>query len=396
MKLYKNLVNEVALTLQQIFIQNRFADKALERTLKSHPQWGSRDRRFVAEAVYDIVRNFRLYASIAGNEKNFWFITAVWMVNKGFEIPDWQEFRHLNPQQVLEDKKHLEQEPVYRYSYPDWLWKLGQEELGEERWAKEAEALHGQAEVFLRTNTLKASRQKLAESFAPGEQKLSEVEATPEALLLQKRENVFQHKLFKDGWFEVQDAGSQQIAHYLQVKPGQVVIDACAGVGGKSLHLAALMQNKGRIISLDVEEFKLVELKRRARRGGVHMIETRNVSDHNVITSLAGKADRLLLDVPCSGLGVLKRNPDAKWKLTEEVIKRTRELQAQILEDYAVMVKPGGYMVYSTCSILPSENQKQVEKFLSGNRTFKLDAEKTLWPSEGFDGFYMARLIREE
>ncbi len=173
------------------------------------------------------------------------------------------------------------------------------------------------------------------------------------------------------------------------------VVDACAGAGGKSLHLAAIMKNKGKIISMDVENFKLEELKRRAKRAGAFNIETRLIEDNKAIKRLEGKADKVLLDVPCSGLGVIKRNPDAKWKLSEETINRTKILQQKLLADYSVMLKPKGSLFYSTCSILPSENRQQVDLFLSSNHDFKFVKDKTILPSEGCDGFYMCELIKQ-
>ena len=172
------------------------------------------------------------------------------------------------------------------------------------------------------------------------------------------------------------------------------VIDACAGGGGKTLHLAALMQNKGRIIALDIEAWKLDELKKRARRAGASdTIETRVIESSKVIKRLENSADRLLLDVPCSGLGVLKRNPDAKWKLSPEFIEKVKITQQEILTSYSSMLKPQGVMVYSTCSILASENEKQVEKFMELNPgKFEIQQQDMLWPSEGFDGFFMCRL----
>lgn len=390
MKLYKNLVNSVALTLQEIFVKNRYADKALEKVFKQNPQWGSRDRRFVAEGVYDIVRNFRLYSQLAESQTNFWFITAVWLVVKKIEIPDWQEFKHLDPAYILAHQESLKNNlPIYE-SYPDWLWELGIKELGEEKWKTEALAMNLQAPVFLRVNTLKISKQKLVEALAQEKIETSEPLGAESALQLIKRENVFQTKLFKEGCFEVQDAGSQLISEFLDPKTNDLVIDACAGAGGKSLHLAALMKNKGKLISLDVEDWKLQELKKRAKRAGVSNIETRLIEENKTIDQLTSKADKLLLDVPCSGLGVLKRNPDAKWKLGLETIERTKKLQQDIISNYSKMLKPNGVMVYSTCSILPSENQEQVNLFLSHNKDFSLLKEKTILPSQGFDGFYMA------
>jgi 16S rRNA (cytosine967-C5)-methyltransferase len=393
-KLYKNLVNSVALTLQEIFVKNRYADKALERLFKDNVQWGSRDRRFVAEAVYDIVRNYRLYAQLAESEKNFWFITAVWLVLKNNEIPEWQEFKHVDVSFIVSQKKILEANLPVSLSYPDWLWETGNRELGQAVWEKEAIALNEQAPVFIRVNTIKTTVKKLSEALLKENIQTIEVPGVTRALQLVKRENVFQTKLFKDGWFEVQDAGSQLIGDYLDPRPNEIVIDACAGAGGKSLDLAARMNNKGKIISLDVEAFKLEELKKRAKRAGVFNIETKLIEPKLTIKLLENKADKLLLDVPCSGLGVLKRNPDAKWKLSPEVITRTKILQQNIISEYASMLKVNGTMVYSTCSILPSENQEQVKTFLENNKGFEFISEKTLLPSEGFDGFYMAKLKR--
>ncbi len=394
MKLYKNLVNSVAITLQEIFIKNRYADKALEKIFKQNPQWGSRDRRFIAEAVYDIVRNYRLYAELAESKNNFWFITAVWLILKEIEIPDWQEFKHLDIKYILQKKEHLKSNIVISESYPDWLWELGNAELGEEVWKREALAMNQQAPVFLRVNTLKTDIQKLTESLRADKIETVPVPSVSDALQLLKRENVFQNRLFKEGWFEVQDAGSQMIGEFLNPSPSDVVIDACAGAGGKSLHIAALMKNKGKVISLDVEDWKLEELKKRARRAGAFNIETRVIAGETTILSLANKADKLLLDVPCSGLGVLKRNPDAKWKLTSEIIEKTKVLQSRILNDYAKIVRKNGHLVYSTCSILPSENEEQVKNFLAQNSEFRKIKDQTLLPSAGYDGFYMCLLQR--
>lgn len=394
MKIYKNLVNAVAEILQDIFIQKRYADKALERRFKQHPQWGSRDRRFVAEAVYDIVRYYRLYSEIVNSKNNFWFITASWMVVKNIEFPDWPEFKDLKRDEVRQKYKQLTVNKIIAQSYPDWMWELGLEELGTEVWEKEAQEMNTPAKVVLRVNTLKCSSEKLKEEFTKSNIALEKVPGLHDAFQLIKRENLFQHKLFKEGWFEIQDAGSQQIGVFLDPKPSDLIIDACAGAGGKSLQLAAQMKNKGKVISMDVELWKLEELKKRAKRAGAFNIETRLITDDKSIQDLSGKADKILLDVPCSGLGVIRRNPDAKWKLSLEVIDRTKTLQHKILKDYSEMLKVNGEMVYSTCSLLPSENRAQVDRFLNEHSNFELLLDKTILPSEGYDGFYMAKLKR--
>jgi 16S rRNA (cytosine967-C5)-methyltransferase len=177
------------------------------------------------------------------------------------------------------------------------------------------------------------------------------------------------------------------------------VVDTCAGAGGKTLHLAALMENKGQIIATDIYGNKLKELKRRAKRAGAHNIDPRAIDSTKVIKKLYGTADRVLIDSPCSGLGVLSRNPDAKWKLQPEFIDRLIKTQAEIIETYSRIVKPGGKMVYATCSVLPSENEKQVENFLKNTeegKKFKLVKEQKILSSEtGFDGFYMALLEKK-
>jgi 16S rRNA (cytosine967-C5)-methyltransferase len=283
---------------------------------------------------------------------------------------------------------------IVRESIPEWMDELGVRELGD-RWEQELHALNEEAPVVLRTNTLKISKDELQRKLSEEDVQTEALADFPDALVLEQRQNVFVAPSFKEGLFEVQDAASQLIAYFLRVEPGLRVIDACAGAGGKTLHLAALMKNKGRIIAMDVEQWKLDELQKRARRAGVSNLEPRLIDSSKVIKRLENTADRLLLDVPCSGMGVLKRNPDAKWKLSAAFISEVQLTQAKILNDYSKVLKPGGFMVYSTCSVLPSENEKQVENFLaSQDGKFSLVEEQHVWPSDGFDGFYMALLKR--
>ena len=204
---------------------------------------------------------------------------------------------------------------------------------------------------------------------------------------------------FKDGLFEVQDASSQLVAYFLDVQPGMRVVDTCAGAGGKTLHLASLMENKGQLIAMDLYESKLKQLKLRAKRNGAFNIEPRVIEGSKSIKKLHEKADRVLIDAPCSGLGVMKRNPDSKWKLQPEFIDNIRKVQAEVLENYSKIVKPGGKMVYATCSILPSENEEQIKRFLStdSGKNFNFVKDKKVLAYErGFDGFYMALLERKK
>ena len=403
MKLHRNLVFAVIDGLNLIFNENEYADKVVQKLLKRDKRWGSRDRGFVAETTYDIVRWKRLYAEIADvkepfDRENLWRIFAVWAVLKGIKLPDWKQVEGTPSRKIKGKFDELSKIRKFKESIPDWMDKLGEKELGNEVWTKEIHALNQQADVILRVNTLKTTRDKLKSMLKDSNIDSEFIKEHPSALKLKERGNVFTTEAFKNGLFEVQDASSQLVAEFLDVKPGMRIVDACAGAGGKSLHLASLMENKGQVVSLDIYENKLKELKRRAKRNGAHNIETRVIESTKTIKKLHNKIDRLLIDAPCSGLGVLRRNPDAKWKLQPQFLEEIKKTQAEILQDYSKMVKSGGKMVYATCSILPSENQEQVEKFLASDtgKNFSLEGDKKILSSEsGFDGFYMALLVKK-
>ena len=384
MKLHQNIVDAIFRCLHEIFEENKYADKVIERTLKTNPKWGGRDRRFIAETTYDIVRWHRLLTEAAGAAKNdFQKIFSAYCVMKGFA----------ENQEITDHIKKVRSVRKVRESIPDWMDELGAAELGEEKWENEIHALNEEAKVILRSNTLRVPQQRLKEMLIKEGIETENLSNNPDALVLSKRKNVFTSQAFKDGMFEVQDASSQLVAPFMNLKEGMRVIDACAGAGGKTLHIAALMNNKGRIIALDTEGWKLEELRKRARRAGASNIETRTIDSSKVIKRMENTADRLLLDVPCSGLGVLRRNPDAKWKLSLEFIEKVKNIQQKILNDYSAMMKKDGIMIYSTCSILPSENEKQVQRFLEEKKgVFELQQQKTIYPSEGFDGFFMAAM----
>lgn len=396
MKLYVNLARAVISALEMIFEQHKYADKVIEKVLKQNPKWGARDRRFIAETTYDIVRWYRFLQNITeAEEKEYWKLLGGWCVLHEIPLPPWTEFKDLSEKRILERNVKMKSIRRFRESIPDWLDTLGEAELGK-RWEKELHALNEEAQVVLRVNTLKTNLKDLHRALHESEVETDSVTNFPDALVLMERQNIFRHPGFKEGLFEVQDAASQLVAPFLRIGPGMRVIDACAGAGGKTLHLAALMKNKGRIIAMDVEPVKLEELQKRARRAGVNNLEVKPIESSKTIKRLENSADRLLLDVPCSGLGVLKRNPDAKWKLSTDFIGKIKDLQQHILQDYCNMVKKDGLIVYSTCSVLPSENEKQVEKFLENNGDkFELIEQKHSWPSDGFDGFYMALLRKK-
>ena len=404
MRLHRNLVFATVDALSEIFNEGKYADKMIEKALKRDKRWGSRDRSFIAETTYDIVRWKRLYSEIAEvkapySRENLFRLFAVWATLRGITLPDWKQIEPTPSRRIKGKFDELSKIRKYRESIPDWMDEIGVKELGEKIWEKEIHALNEQAPVVLRVNTLNISRDNLR-SILKDEQIIAEpIKGYPDALQLEERANVFKTEAFKKGYFEVQDANSQLVAKFLEVEPGMRVVDTCAGAGGKTLHIAAIMENKGQIIATDIYENKLKELKRRAKRAGAHNIDPRAIDTTKVVKKLYGTADRVLIDAPCSGLGVLSRNPDAKWKLQPEFIENIKKTQAEILDTYSRILKPGGKMVYATCSVLPSENQEQVEKFLSreAGKNFKLVKDKKLLSSvTGYDGFYMALLENTE
>jgi 16S rRNA (cytosine967-C5)-methyltransferase len=395
MKLHNNTIRGVHTALEAIFEQGQYADKVIERTLKSNPKWGAKDRSFIAETTYEMVRWWRL-VNFLSPSKDPWDLFGTYWLMQGNELPPWDEFARLQPEKI-KSKYDSITDPGLLESIPAWLQTLGSQELGE-KWEAEIHALNEEAEVVLRVNTLKTTRERLKNLLEADGIRSYLVKGYPDALVLQERQNVFRHPSFKEGLFEVQDASSQLVAAALQVEPGMRVIDACAGAGGKSLHLAALMGNKGKVISMDVEEWKLQQAKLRARRNGVSIFEPKIIEGSKTIKRLKESADRLLLDVPCSGLGVLRRNPDTKWKLSAESIAKVQATQQEILQSYPSMLKKGGQLVYATCSILPSENQEQIKKFLASEagKDFELiEDRKVLAQESGFDGFYIARLLKK-
>ncbi|NER18495.1 RsmB/NOP family class I SAM-dependent RNA methyltransferase [Spongiivirga citrea] len=400
MRLHRNLVFAVIDGLSDIFNNDKYADKVVQSLLKRDKRWGARDRGFIAETTYEMVRWRRLYAEIADVKQPFsredlWRMFAVWAVLRGVKLPDWPQLAKTPSRRIKGKFEELSKIRKFKESIPDWLDALGEKELGRAVWDKEIAALNEQADLVVRTNTLKGTKQDLKKAFKEIEIETDSISGSKEALLLKERSNIFTTELFKNGLFEVQDASSQLVATFADPKPGNKVVDACAGAGGKTLHLAALMENQGQIIALDIYQNKLKELKRRARRAGAHNITPKWIENNKVIKKLHGKADIVLIDAPCSGLGVLKRNPDAKWKLTPEFLDNIKETQEKIISDYSKMVKPGGSLVYATCSILPSENQLQINKFLDseiGKDFIFVSDRKILAHETGFDGFYMAML----
>lgn len=396
--IHRNLLIGIHDCLQETFFEDRkYADKVIERLLKAHRKWGSEDRRVVSEIFYNIIRwkkRLEYYMGESVKPTNVYKMIIAYLLWSKTHYKKFEEFDGIKVADILTKlKKGTVPTKAIEHSIPDWLAETFEKELGK-NWEKEMVALNEQAPTVLRANTLKTTPRELIADLNDENVEAFTIKNYPDAIQLAEKKNVFLTSAFKDGFFEVQDASSQKIGELLDVQEGMRVVDACAGAGGKTLHLAALMKNKGQIIALDIYGWKLAELKRRAKRAGAHNIEARLIEDNKVIKRLHEKADRLLIDSPCSGLGVLKRNPDSKWKIDQAFIDRIKVEQQQILQDYSKILKKGGQMIYATCSILPSENNEQVEKFLQNNPDFTLLKDQKIMPSEGYDGFYMALIKR--
>ena len=402
MKLHRNIALGIISGLEKTLIEKHPAANVIKRLLKSNLGWGSRDRRNIAQAFYDIIRQKRFFHALSGLENeavNLWNLLGCWMVINDFPLPEWVEFNNLNIEEIKTKAPILMQDRKYKHSIPDWLDQMAVEAFGAEVWEKEIASLNTPSNLVVRVNTLVTSVQKLKDIL---EKKYNintrTVPNSPHALIFEKNQSLQSIREYREGWFEVQDVNSQKISPWLKPESGKYYIDACAGAGGKSLHLADMTKDAAKIMALDIYPAKLDELRKRCYRNKIGSVQTANVDDEEILKTIEPNADGVLIDAPCSGLGVLKRNPDAKWSITPERLTAILETQERILQTYAPMVKKGGYLVYATCSILPQENRLQIDQFLNSllGSQFELEKEHTYFSHlTGFDGFYCARLIKK-
>lgn len=390
-----HILNTLSQALIEVFQKGKHADRMIDKYMRVNKNWSPDDRSFFAEAVYGIVRHKRYLEFIVESEE-LWPVIAAYLSTQKLRPVARPEFNSIDAGKI-QSRIKLQKPPAIEHSFPDWLFELGQSEFGNQ-WTAIMQSLNQEPQIFLRTNTLKTNIDKLIQHLKSEKvdaQKIKGPLQLPDSLCLKERKSVFATQAFKRGEFEMQDAGSQFIAPLLQVQPGQHVVDACAGSGGKSLHLAALMKNQGKLVAMDIHDLKLQDLRQRAVRAGVKIIVTKLIESAKTIRQLENSFDRVLIDSPCSGLGVLRRNPDTKWKMDLEQISALCEVQKDILLRYSQMCKSGGLMVYSTCSILKRENEDQIKDFLNSpaGKSWSLLSEHRLWPHKhGFDGFYAAVL----
>jgi 16S rRNA (cytosine967-C5)-methyltransferase len=383
MQLRISALNALAFAIQSASKFEYPADRTLSYVLREQ-RVGSLDRPLVAEGFYAWLRHRLSVEAIVGDEaknvKNEQRFIAIALAACARQFR-----RRVTPPSGETDRytKYLKIEetlgPQARRELPAWLWDRLGLQYGEEERIALAESMLKPASFDLRVNTLKAKRDAVLarlrkEGFADARATLlSEV-----GIRLQHHElervDISRHPLFEDGSIEVQDEGSQLLATLVGAKRGEMVIDFCAGAGGKTLAIAAMMASTGRLYAVDVNERRLDNLGPRLARSGASNVQTVRIDDETdkKLDRFIGKADRVLVDAPCSGLGTLKRNPDLKWRQSPASVKELTALQTRILAAAARLVKPGGRLVYATCSLLAEENEKIAAQFAQDNADFKI------------------------
>jgi 16S rRNA (cytosine967-C5)-methyltransferase len=353
------------------------ADVTLSRYFKDHPRLGGRERGAIAEAVYSVLRNKSFFTDFAGASKGATMrrLTLLGMAEAvGFEalggLSD-EENQFLARIKEI-DRKLLP--PKMRANLPDWLYDKFVAQYGEEETQQLAGVLNTPAPLDLRVNSLKADRDAVVKQLAEAPIVAEPTPYAPLGLRVWKKPALQNLPLFKEGAIEVQDEGSQVLAQLVGARRGEMVVDFCAGAGGKTLALGAIMRNTGRLYAFDVSEKRLTKLKPRLARSGlsnVHPVVIAHERDAK-IKRLAGKIDRVLVDAPCSGMGTLRRNPDVKWRQQPQSIVELQEKQAAILDGASRLLRAGGRLVYATCSLLNEENDAIVEQFLASHPDYQL------------------------
>lgn len=420
-----------------IWHEGRLADRALDFTLRHKKQLYSNERRAVAERVYALLRRARTvdflleksrpgYAQLLPTQKDVLRIGASRVLHGesglkirdqlGLEGADAAAMDHLPDAAGELERMPREKRFPIAASLPDFLADRFLKEFGDEAEVA-AEAMNERAPLFGRVNLLKGTREELIRRLTEENVDARPGKLSPLAVELETRQNAFSLKAFQEGYFELQDEGSQLLGQLVDPPPTKVV-DACAGAGGKTLQLAADMKNRGELFAFDIEERRMEDLKRRARRAGVHNVRVRVIpagdEAKEAIADLTGKADRVLVDAPCSGTGTFRRKPDGRYRLTEELLQEHVARQKTLLARFATLVKPGGRLIYGTCSVLREENEGVIEDFLGKHPEFsvmpaseelgeELGAKVTrngflrLFPHKhGTDGFFGAILVRRK
>lgn len=377
MRLPPAIIGNTEEVLREVLRFTGPADNTLSRYFREHTRLGGRERGVIAEAVYGLLRNKLVYTGFAesGNGPSMRRLTLLGLADAvgvdalgGLSEDETQWLSHV----MQIDRTMLPAER--RANLPDWLYKKLVERMGEEETLQLAQTLNTPAPLDLRVNSIKANREEVIAELAKAPILAEPTPYAPLALRILKKPALQNLPVFKSGGVEVQDEGSQVLAQLVGARRGEMVVDFCAGAGGKTLALGAIMRNTGRLYAFDISDKRLAKLKPRLARSGLSNVHPVLIAHENdaKIKRLAGKIDRVLVDAPCSGLGTLRRNPDVKWRIRPESITELNVKQLSILNGAARLVKPGGRLVYATCSILDEENEAIVAQFLAGNDAFAL------------------------
>lgn len=353
------------------------ADALMRRFFQEHPALGARDRTVIAETVFGILRH------------RFFLEQCVERITpRALVLAYLAKFGNINLRQLADminssESKWLAEIKAIRIDalplpvqaeLPQWLVEKLQKEMSDQAILELGLALQKPAPLDLRVNTILGKRGDILDCLSAEQIEAQATPYSPCGIRLIGKPAINRHALFLSGKIEVQDEGSQLLGYLLAPKRGEMVVDFCAGAGGKSLLLGALMQSKGRIYAFDISEKRLQNLKPRYKRSGLSNLHAQRIAhEHDSkVKRLAGKIDRVLVDAPCSGMGTLRRNPDLKWRQTPESIDELKVKQASILAAAANLLKPGGRLVYATCSFLPEENQNIIHDFLQAHSQFAL------------------------
>jgi 16S rRNA (cytosine967-C5)-methyltransferase len=409
------LVGHAERALTDILRFARPADQALSGYLRSHGELGPRERALVAEATFAVLRRRRSLAAAAGSEEPRILVVAALARVLGFSARVLEGVAEAAWVAQVRAASTDAYPDAVRADLPDWLWDRLTPEYGRDEAMHIAQGLLNAAPLDVRVNVARISRDEAQERLAADGLETRPTPFSPAGLRLSGKPAINRHPLFKEGLVEVQDEGSQILAWLLAPRRGEMVADYCAGAGGKTLALGMLMRGAGRLYAMDVSEKRLAALRPRAARAGlnnVHSIVLSGEADARA-KRLAGKLDRVLVDAPCSGFGTLRRNPDLKWRHEARAVAELAAKQKRILEAAARLVKPGGRLVYATCSVLREENEAVAEAFQAASPGFEplscaalLEGQRIaldtgerlrLWPHRhGSDGFFAAAFQRRK
>ena len=410
------LLESAAEALRLVLRFEQPADAVLSQYFREHRTLGQNDRAFVAESVFGVLRHRRVLDHLTGNAGPRRLVLA-WIARFGNADPQGVSglLKAGEANWLADLRSHkLDGLPLaVRAELPDWVWERLTKEHAEDELLAIGSALQEPAPLDLRVNTFKADRENVLRTLAESGMQAHATPYSPLGIRVAGRPAINRHPLFLEGRVEVQDEGSQLAGLLLAPRRGELVVDFCAGAGGKSLMLGAMMNSQGRVYAFDVSPARLERMKPRLKRSGLsnlHPYHLRNERDTKV-KRLAGKIDRVLVDAPCSGLGTLRRNPDLKWRQSPQSVAEMRPRQEAILGAAATLLKPGGRLVYVTCSLLREENEDVVDAFIEKHPEFAQVAAAEvlrtagiavdtgrylrLWPHiHGTDGFFGAILER--